>query len=96
MTITIDLEAGVEAQLREKAAREGQKAEAVAARVLAEILAWEDQERARVIEGVRRGLDDSAAGRTTPLKEWDDRMRVKHDIPSDAKPLTNAEAVLLP
>lgn len=32
-------------------------------------------------EGIRQGLDDAAAGRTRPAKEFFDEFRAKHNIP---------------
>ncbi len=69
MTITIELQPEVLARLHEKAAREGQESEAVAARLLAEALEWEAQDRREAIEGIQRGLADFEAGRFRPLEE---------------------------
>jgi predicted transcriptional regulator len=80
MTITLDLAPQVEAQLREKAAREGQDAEAVAHAVLAQALAWEVQERAEAAEGIQRGLDDFAAGRYSPASQVFADIRARHAI----------------
>ena len=96
MTITIDLAPELETQLRERAAREGQDIEAIAAAALAEALSLEAGERSKAVEAVRRGLEDGAAGRVTSLREWDARMRAKHVIPSDVEPLTDTEAATFP
>ena len=81
MTITIDLEPVTLERLREKAAREGQEAEAVAAALLVQALEWEAQDQAEAIEGVRRGLEDVAAGRVRPLAEFIQEQRAKHNLP---------------
>jgi predicted transcriptional regulator len=81
MTITIDLAPEALERLREKAAREGRDAEAVAAAVLTEVLEWEAQDRAEAIEGIRRGLEDVAAGRVRPLAEFIAEQRAKHNLP---------------
>ena len=96
MTITIELNPDAEERLRDKAAREGRRAEAIAAHVLANALEDEAREWAAALEGVRQGLEDSRAGRATPLEEWDAQMRAKYGIPRDVKPLTDAEADALP
>ena len=67
MTITIDLAPEVLARLRDKAAREGEDSEAVAARLLAEALEWEAQDQGEAIEGIQRGLADFEAGRFRSL-----------------------------
>jgi predicted transcriptional regulator len=69
MTITIELGPEVLEQLREKAALEGREPETVAAAVLADALAWEAEDRAEAIEGIRRGLADFKAGRFRSLDE---------------------------
>ena len=81
MIITIDLAPQVEAQLREKAAREGRNAEAVAQAVLAQALEWEAQERAEAAAGIQRGLDDFAAGRYSPASQVFADIRARHGIP---------------
>ena len=96
MTITIDLSPEVETQLRERAAREGQDIEAIAAAALAEALTEEAVERSKTVAAVRRGLEDGIAGRVTSLREWDARMREKHAIPSGVEPLMDAEAATVP
>ncbi len=77
MTITLDLEPGVEAYLREKAVREGQATEAVAQALLAWAMAWEAQDQAETLEGIRRGLEASDAGRVRPAADVFADMRAK-------------------
>ena len=78
MTITIDLEPEVLSRLHDKATREGQETEAVAARLLAEALEWEAQDRREAIEGIQRGLADFEAGRFRPLDEVLAQKRAEH------------------
>ena len=82
MTITLDLEPGVEAYLREKAVREGQATEAVAQALLAWAMAWEAQDRAEALEGVRRGLEASEAGRVRPASDVFADMHARLASPS--------------
>jgi predicted transcriptional regulator len=70
MTITVNLTPEAERILREKAQRQGEDPEAVAATVLAEALEWEAQDRAEAVEGMQRGLDDFEAGRYRPFSEF--------------------------
>ena len=77
MTITLDLEPGVEAYLREKAVREGQATETVAQALLAWAMAWEAQDQAETLEGVRRGFEASDAGRVRPAADVFADMRAK-------------------
>lgn len=96
MTITLDLTPDVEAYLREKAVREGRGTESIAQALLAQAMRWEAQERAEVIKGLHQGLEDSTAGRVTPLAAWDAKMRAKYNISQDVEPLSDAEADALP
>lgn len=36
-----------------------------------------------IVEGIRRGLADMKAGRSLPLREFDQQFRMQHDIPDD-------------
>lgn len=83
MTLTIQLPPEAELQLRERAAREGQGQEAVAASVLAEALAWEAQDQAEAVKGVRLGEQAAAEGRERPLAEFLAEQRVKHGFSPD-------------
>jgi len=80
MTLHIELPPEAEQRLREKAAREGQDTAAVAATVLVQALEWEAQDRAEAIEGIQRGLDDFAAGRSRPFSEFAEEQRRKHRL----------------
>jgi predicted transcriptional regulator len=62
MSIVISLSPEVEAQLREKAAQQGQDVSLVAAELLARILEWELQDSEEAIAGIQRGLDAFEAG----------------------------------
>ena len=84
MIITINLPPDAEQRLREKAARQGQDAETVAAAVLIEALEWDAQDRAEAIEGVQRGLEDFQAGRYRSFNEFAAEQRRKYNLPQDA------------
>ena len=77
MTITLDLAPEVGAYLQEKAAQEGRNAETVAQGLLAQAAAWEAQDRAGAVEGIRRGLHAGAAGRVRPATDVFADMRAK-------------------
>jgi len=47
-------------------------------------------------EAISLGLDDSFAGRVTPLAEWSAKFRARHNIPEGAKAMTHEEARRLP
>jgi len=83
MTLTITLPAEAEQRLRERAAREGQDAETIAAAVLVEALEWESHDSAEAIRGIQRGLDDFAAGRFRPFQEFAEEQRGKHHVPQE-------------
>ena len=77
MTITLNLEPDVESYLREKAAQEGQNEEVVAQSLLAQAVAWNAQDRAEALEGVRRGFAASDAGQVRPAADVFADMRAK-------------------
>jgi hypothetical protein len=70
MTITVNLTPEAERILREKAHRQGEEPEAVAATVLTEALEWEAQDRAETIEGIQRGLEAFEAERYCSFSEF--------------------------
>jgi predicted transcriptional regulator len=82
VSILINLPPEVEAQLREKAVREGKEAEVIASDAVARMLAWEAQERAEVIASVRRSDAAAAEGRVRPLEEFVNEQRAKHGLPA--------------
>lgn len=75
MTIVISLSPQVEAQLREKAARQGQDVSLVAAELLASVLEWEAQDSEEAIEGIQRGLDDFEVGRFRSFDEFAEEQK---------------------
>lgn len=83
MSIIISLPPEVEAQLREKAARQGQDVSLVAAELLSRILEWELQDFEEAIKGIQRGLDDFAAGRSRSFEEFAEEQRHKYNLPID-------------
>ncbi|MDZ4873190.1 MAG: hypothetical protein CLLPBCKN_002586 [Chroococcidiopsis cubana SAG 39.79] len=70
MSIVISLSPEVEAQLREKAAQQGQDVSIVAAELITDILKWELQDSEEAIAGIQRGLDDFEAGRSRSFQEF--------------------------
>ena len=108
MTITLDLAPEDEAQLTVIAARQGQNADAAAhalftaalaqAARFREIILDEDRTLAaeEEIEAIRLGLEDSFAGRVTPLAEWSAKFRARHNILEGTQAMTHEEALRLP
>ena len=85
MTITINLAPEEEAKLHQKAAREGQSAEAIAHDALIEALEWDAQDRAEAVEGIKRGLADFEQGRFRRFSEFEAEQRAKYSLPNDDK-----------
>lgn len=75
MPIVVNLPPEVEAQLQDKAAREGQDINLLAAEILTEVLASEAQELQESIEGIQRGLNDFEAGRYRSFREFAEEKR---------------------
>jgi len=84
MAIVITLSSEAEARLREKAARQGQDVNLVAAQLLASVLEWEAQDSQEATEGIQRGLDDFEAGRFRSLHEFAEEQRRKYNLPVDS------------
>ncbi len=112
MTITLNLAPEEEAQLNIIASQQGQNADAVAHKIFAAALAESKARHDAPLgaqpppeielspeeeaEAIRLGLEDSFAGRVTPLAEWSARFRARHNIPEGAKAMTHEEALRLP
>ncbi len=80
MAITLSDE--TETRLRETAEMEGQDVNALADALLAAALEWEAQERAETLQGLRRGLEASDAGRVRPFADFAAEMRKKYALPA--------------
>jgi len=82
MKVTIHLSPDAERLLRERAAREGQIIVTIAAALLADALARDAEDSANAEEGIRRGLEDFAAGRSRTFQEFAAEQRRKHPPPA--------------
>ena len=69
------------AQLDEYAKRHGQEPAAALDEALAAYLEWERQDFEEAVEGIRQGYEDVKAGRTQPIEEAFEELRVKHGLP---------------
>jgi antitoxin ParD1/3/4 len=76
-----DLEQFVQAQVRRGRFRSPDEAITEAVRLLRQ---REEAEEARVLEGIRRGLDDMRSGRGRPAEEVFEEIRREFDLPRDA------------
>jgi predicted transcriptional regulator len=81
MTFVVNLSPELEAQLREKAIRQGQDIDTVASELLASILEEEAQDAAAV-KGIQQGLDDFSAGNFRSFDEYADEQRQKYNLPA--------------
>ena len=70
-----------ETLLRQKEERDGVDMNNIADSLLAEALHWEVADRAQTIEGIRRGLEDSDAGRVRPFTKFAAQMRTQSHLP---------------
>jgi hypothetical protein len=84
MTIIISLSPEIEAQLREKAARQGQDINLVAAELLSNALAWELQDSEAAIEGIQHGLDAFDVGQSRSFQAFAEEQRKKYNLSADA------------
>lgn len=83
MTIVVTLSPEAEAQLRIKAARQGQDISIVASQLLGSLLEWEAQDSQEAIQGIGRGLDDFEAGRFRSFDQFAEEQRRQHNLPVD-------------
>jgi predicted transcriptional regulator len=84
MTIVISLSPEIEAQLREKAARQGQDINLVAAELLSNALAWELQDSEAAIKGIQQGLDAFEVGQARSFQAFAEEQRKKYNLSADA------------
>ena len=80
--MTIVLTPKTEVLLRQKAQRDGKDINLVADDLLSTILQWEEEEQTKTLEGIRRGLEASDAGRVEPFAEFATRMRTQYGLPT--------------
>ena len=69
------------AELADYAKRHDQDQATALDTVLADFFAWEKQDYAEAVEGIRRGYEDMKAGRTRLAKEFLEELREKHGFP---------------
>ena len=69
------------AELEEFARRRGKSTADALDDALAEYLEWESHDYQEALEGIRDGLEDVKAGRTTPADEFFDDFARKHGLP---------------
>lgn len=82
MTIVVTLSPELEQQLREKAIRQGQDVNLVAAELLANILKEEAQDSVEAIKGIQQGLDAFDIGKFRSFDEYANEQRRKHNLPA--------------
>lgn len=80
MAITLSLQ--TKERLREKADCEGRDVNTVADSLIRAALEWEVRERAEDMEGLRRGIAPSDAGRVRPLEDFAGEMRANYNLPT--------------
>jgi predicted transcriptional regulator len=69
------------AQLDEYAKRHGQDPAAALDEALGTYLDWERQDFEEAVEGIRQGYEDVKAGRTQPIEDAFEELRLKHGLP---------------
>ena len=82
MTITIELSSAAERRLNAKAKRQGTDSVSIAAKVLEQVLAQEEEEYEDAVAGIARGLDDFDSSRYRDFSEFAREQRQKYNITS--------------
>jgi predicted transcriptional regulator len=77
MTIVVTLSPELEALLRSKAAQRGQDINFVASELLANVLAWEEQDSEEAIKSIQQGFDDFEAGRFRSFQDFSEEQQHK-------------------
>ena len=70
-----------EALLQKKASDRGENIDQYADSIIAEALAWEEQDHLEAVEGIRHGLEAIEQGRCRPFKEFASEQRAKYKLP---------------
>jgi predicted transcriptional regulator len=83
MAIVVTLSSELETLLHDRAMQQGVGVDSVVAQLLTDALAWEAQDQAEAIQGIQRGLDDFAAGRSRSFREFAEEQRLKYDLPTE-------------
>jgi predicted transcriptional regulator len=84
MAIVITLSPELETLLLNRAAQQGQEVNLVASELLADVLEWQEQDSAELIEGIQRGLDDFEVGQFRDFQEFAEEQRLKYNLPADS------------
>ncbi|MGF1603197.1 MAG: hypothetical protein ACFCU8_14470 [Thermosynechococcaceae cyanobacterium] len=83
MVVTISLRPEIEAQLKAKAADQGQDINILATELLTQLLEWEQQDTEAAIARVQQGLDDFTEGRSRSFETFADEQCHKYDLPAN-------------
>lgn len=84
MAIVVTLSPELEAQLRDKAARQNQDVSLVASELLASVLESDAQDFEEAIKGIQKGLEDFEAGQFRSFHEFAEEQRHKYNLSTDA------------
>lgn len=84
MAIVVTLSPELEALPYDRAAQQGQDVSLVASELLANILAWEEQDSEEAIKGIQQGLDDFETSRFRSFQEFAEEQRIKHNLSADS------------
>jgi predicted transcriptional regulator len=79
--MTIVLSQETEDLLKQCAREEGADENALADKLLSDLLREREEERQATLSGIRRGMADGEAGRVRPAAEFAAEMRTKYSLP---------------
>jgi predicted transcriptional regulator len=86
----IPISADRKAQIEAYAQRHGQDPAEALDGLLAESLAWEDEDFEDTLASLREGFEHIKAGRTRPVEEVLEELRVKYGFPQDTPAPTSS------
>ena len=83
MTIFVTLSPELELLLYKRATQSGQDVSFVASELLANALAWEEQDSQEAVSGIQQGLQDFETGKSRSFDEFAEEQRRKYNLADD-------------
>jgi hypothetical protein len=83
MTIFVTLSPELELLLYKRATQSGQDVSFFASELLANALAWEEQDSQEAVSGIQQGLQDFDTGKSRSFDEFAEEQRRKYNLADD-------------
>jgi hypothetical protein len=83
MTIFVTLSPELELLLYKRATQSGQDVSFFASELLANALAWEEQDSQEAVSGIQQGLQDFEMGKSRSFDDFAEEQRRKYNLPDN-------------